>query len=682
MLSYFLKEVDEYVAKVVFSFVLSDYQEHWKKLCIQSVLLRFAFSMISKQTIDEITSRISLLDVVGEFVKLRKRGTSYLGLCPFHNEKTPSFTVSPAKEVYKCFGCGKSGNAITFLMEHEKYSYVEALRWLANRYNIEIEETFQKDEDRIRLQEAESLYIINKFAVGFFQEQLRNTEEGQSIAMSYLYERGFSDETINTFQIGYCPAGGNSFSKAAIQHQFSKELLLKTGLVVERGADLLDNYRGRIIFPIHQVSGKVAGFGARIIGKSDKAPKYINTPENEVYVKSKILYGAYFSRHFIDKQEECLLVEGYTDVTSLHQCGIENVVASGGTSLTVDQIRLIKKYAANLTIVYDGDSAGIKAAMRGLDMALEEGLNVRLVLLPDNEDPDSFAKKNGSDYVRTYIRENRKDFVLFQIEVLLKEAASDVTKKNEAVQQIAETISRINQPEDFAKRSEYIRQSARLLGVDENGLLSLINKIAGDRVLKDNKWQKPERPGVDDPPESAISEDLLIDPVLLQERALLRILLEHGNKEWQTGLLIAHFIASQIDGFPLSDEDMQYLWGQYFIKLNGGEKPAIRAMLYDEDERIRKNVVLVSGVTHELSPRWDEVLENIKVNDVDNTHQDVLLTIVYYKLKKLKMMLLQNQEDMKTTNDAGRHREMLMIHNELKKMEIALTKDLGTVILN
>jgi DNA primase len=638
--------------------------------------------MISKQTIDEITSRISLLDVVGEFVKLRKRGTSYLGLCPFHNEKTPSFTVSPAKEVYKCFGCGKSGNAITFLMEHEKYSYVEALRWLANRYNIEIEETFQKDEDRIRLQEADSLYIINKFAVGFFQEQLRNTEEGQSIAMSYLYERGFSDETINTFQIGYCPAGGNPFSKVAIQQQFSRELLLKTGLVVERGADLLDNYRGRIIFPIHQVSGKVAGFGARIIGKSDKAPKYINTPENEIYVKSKILYGAYFSRHFIDKQEECLLVEGYTDVTSLHQCGIKNVVASGGTSLTVDQLRLINKYAANLTIVYDGDSAGIKAAMRGLDMALEEGLNVRLVLLPDNEDPDSFAKKNGSDYVRAYIQENRKDFILFQIDALLKEAASDVTKKNEAVQQVAETISRINQPEDFAKRSEYIRQSARLLGVDENGLLTLINKIAGDRVVKENKWQKPERPGIDNLPEKAVSEDLLIDPVLLQERALLRILLEHGNKEWQTGLLIAHFIASQIDGFPLSDEDMQYLWGQYFTKLNKGEKPAIRTMLYDEDERIRKNVVLVSGVTHELSPRWDEVLENIKVNDVDNTHQDVLLTIVYYKLKKLKMMLLQNQEDMKMTNDAERHQEMLMIHNELKKMEIALTKDLGTVILN
>src|SRR6478609_9708485 len=380
--------------------------------------------MISQNTIQEILGRIDIIDIVAGFVKLKKRGANYLGLCPFHNEKTPSFTVSPTKEIYKCFGCGRSGNSISFIMEHEKYSYVEALKWLATRYGIEIEETFTTDEQRQQIQTADSLYIVNSFAQQFFTKQLFETEEGQDIGLSYLKERGFREEVIKKFQLGYSPEQRDAFAKEALAKQYSAELLLKTGLVVNRNEQLLDNYRGRVIFPVHNHSGKVLGFGARILKSNDKAPKYINTPENEIYVKSKILYGSYFARQAIDKAEECLLVEGYTDVISLHQAGIENVVASGGTSLTEEQLRLIKKYTKNLTIIYDGDAAGVKAALRGLDMALEESLNVKLVLIPDKEDPDSYVNKVGPVAFREFVQANKKDFILFRLEVALKDAVN------------------------------------------------------------------------------------------------------------------------------------------------------------------------------------------------------------------------------------------------------------------
>ncbi|HXL55357.1 MAG TPA: DNA primase, partial [Chitinophagaceae bacterium] len=449
------------------------------------------YKMISPQTIQQITSRIDIIDVVAEFVKLKKRGANYLGLCPFHGEKTPSFTVSPSKEIYKCFGCGRSGNTITFLMEHEKYSYVEALRWLANRYNVEIEETIVSNEVKQQQQATESLHIINSFAQKFFSSQLFETEEGKDIALSYLKERGFSNDIIQKFQLGYNPQARNRFTTAALQNQFNAELLVKSGLVVSRNEELVDNYRGRIIFPVHNNTGKIIGFGARVIGKTEKAPKYINTPENEIYIKSKILYGLYFARQVIDKNDECLLVEGYTDVISLHQAGVENVVASGGTSLTTDQLRLVKKYTNNLTIIYDGDAAGVKAALRGLDMALEESLNVKLVLIPDNEDPDSYVRKVGANAFKDFVAANKKDFVLFQLDVMLKEAGDDVNKKNEAVNQIAETISKINKAEDFTKQQEYIRQCASLLKIDEAGFTNLVNKFIRDKISKEERKVSP-----------------------------------------------------------------------------------------------------------------------------------------------------------------------------------------------
>ena len=534
--------------------------------------------MISPNSIEQIKNRIDIIDVVGDYVKLKKRGANYLGNCPFHNEKSPSFTVSPSKEIYKCFGCGKSGNAITFLIEHDKLSYVEALRWLAKRYNIDIEETAQTPEQKQFQQTGDSLYAINNFAVTFFEQQLWDTNDGKAIAHSYLKERGFRDDVIKKFQIGYNPIAKDELTKALLANQFNKELLPKTGLsVVRNDGDLQDNYRGRIIFPIHNNTGKIIGFGARIIGKNDKAPKYINTPENELYVKSKILYGSYFARQAVDKANECLLVEGYTDVVSLHQAGIENVVASGGTSLTVDQLRLIKKYTNNLTIIYDGDGAGIKAALRGLDMALEESLNVRLVLIPDNEDPDSYVNKVGATAFQEFVKNNKKDFIIFQLEIMMKEVGNDITKKNDVVNHVAETISKINRAEDFIKQQDYIKQCSSLLKIDEGGLINLVNKYKRDKLTKEEKRSPFEDVNqmlsVDEGQQQQHFEDVsLLSQDELHERNVLRVLLEYGLHHWTENKTIAQHIFEELDAFTFDNQQLENLLNVYrslFYKLPG-----------------------------------------------------------------------------------------------------------------
>lgn len=634
--------------------------------------------MISPQTIEQITNRIDIIDVVSEFVKLKKRGANYLGLCPFHNEKTPSFTVSPSKEIYKCFGCGKSGNTITFLMEHEKYSYAEALKWLAQRYNIEIEETIVTDEIKLVQQAAESLYAVNNFAQKFFTEQLFNTEEGQSNALSYLDERGFKEDIIQKFQLGYNPQRSDAFTSAAIKQQFNKEILFKSGLVVTRNDEPADNYRGRIIFPIHNTTGKIIGFGARVIGSADKAPKYINTPENEIYIKSKILYGSYFARHAIDKNNECLLVEGYTDVVSLHQAGIENVVASGGTSLTADQLRIIKKYTNNLTIIYDGDAAGVKAAMRGLDMALEEGLNVKLVLIPDKEDPDSYVNKVGSERFKKFITENKKDFILFQLEILLKEAGNDITKKNDAVNVIAESLSRLSKAEDFTRRQEYTHQCATVLKIDESGLVNLVNKYTRDRIGKEEKKQEF--------PETSTQQITGDDKIIFQqdeaqEKSVLRVLLEFGLNEWDAGETIAEHIFDELEQYRFENIDMEYLYGLYKKQYDEGLRPSAKTLLYHEEARIRTLVVNVTLFPFELSQRWDEKLENIKVNDRDTSLQDVMMSLNYFKLQKIKKMFEQNQEDILKSKELSEQLKLMEIHKRLKEIEIEITKQLGTVII-
>ena len=640
--------------------------------------------MITPQTIQQITSRIDIIDVVGEFVKLKKRGTNYIGNCPFHNEKSPSFTVSPAKEIYKCFGCGKSGNTITFLMEHEKYSYVEALRWLAARYNIEIEETETSPAQKIAQQTADSLYAINHFAMDFFTKQYWDTEAGETIAQSYMQHRGFLRPIVEKFKIGYNPSERDSLAKALIQNQFNPELFARTGLVVERDGVWQDNYRDRIIFPIHNTTGKIIGFGARQIAKNDRSPKYINTPENEIYVKSRILYGSYFARTAIDKANECLLVEGYTDVVSLHQAGIENVIASGGTSLTIDQLRLVKKYTQNLTIIYDGDAAGVKAALRGLDMALEEGLNVQLVLIPDNEDPDSYVNKVGVDAFRAFVQSAKKDFILFQLEVQLKEVGNDLNKKNSLVNQMAETLSKINKAEDFTKLQEYVRKCADILRIDETGLTQLVNKFKRDKIVKDEKKMAYDEaailmPNFQQTTQDLDNIDLVLDKDFLHEKNLVRLLIEFGNEVLADGRMASTWIAEELEPFPLDNQDMIQLVKTYFEWQVAGKIPNNKTLQYHEDPQIQQLVMGLFEPEHELSLRWNEKLGLKKALEEVTFQHQIEVSLLYYKLRKIKKMIRQNQEDMEKVNGEEQI-QLLHIHKHLKDAERELTKIIGTVI--
>lgn len=645
--------------------------------------------MISQQTIQQILNKIDIHDVVGEFVKLKKRGTNYLGLCPFHNEKTPSFTVSPSKEIYKCFGCGRSGNTISFLMEHEKYSYVEALKWLAQRYNIEVEETATSPEFKQQQQVAESLFILNQFAQKFFSEKLFDSEEGTDIALSYLKERGFTEEIIRKFQIGYNPEERDGFAKAALAAQYNPEILQKSGLVVFRDEKAFDNYRGRIIFPIHNQSGKILGFGARIIAKNDKAPKYINTPENEIYIKSRVLYGSYFARHAIDKLNECLLVEGYTDVVSLHQAGIENVVASGGTSLTVDQLRLIKKYTPNLTIIYDGDAAGVKAAFRGLDLALEEGLNVKLVLIPDKEDPDSYVNKVGPAAFRQFIESNKKDVILFQVEASLQEAGNDSTRKAALVNQIAESISRLNKAEDFTKQQDYIQRCAQLMKVDEQGLTTLVNKFIRERITKEEKrTQREDQVAAEAQSALPATDDETIELLFrdeMHERGAVRAMLEFGLKPWDEQKTVADHIFEEIDQNGLTDllenKELLKIIEIYRTLYSEGLEPVPRNFLYHEDRQVSQLAVSIMDTSYEISPRWKDFYDGPLPNRDDLYKQEVQSCFNYLKLRKIKRMIYDNQLDLEKNPGSNDLMTLLQTHQHLKALEIELTRQIGTVIL-
>jgi len=646
--------------------------------------------LISQNTIQQILSRIDIVEIVGSFVKLKKRGANYLGLCPFHNEKTPSFTVSPAKEIYKCFGCGKSGNSIGFLMEHEKYSYAEALRWLANKYNVTIEEKEINPEQQQQQLASDSLYIINGFAQKFFSDALIDTDEGKDIGLSYLKHRGFREDTIKKFQLGYNPDAKDKFAIAALAAQFNPELLQKSGLIVLRDNKPADNYRGRIIFPVHNQSGKVLGFGARLIKGNDKAPKYINSPENEIYVKSKILYGSYFARQAIDKADECLLVEGYTDVVSLHQAGIENVVASGGTSLTPDQLRLIKKYTRNLTIIYDGDNAGIKAALRGLNLALEEGLNVKLVLIPDGEDPDSYVNKTGTENFKKFVHENKKDFVLFQLEISLKDAANDPAKRSFAVNQVAETLSKINRAEDFIRRQDYIRQVAQILQVEEAGLLALVNKLVREKISKESgkayfQQDLPENNPL--APETQSSElESFFSTDELNEQALIRSLLEFGINDWQPGQTVAEYLFTEVEENELdkmmNNQQLVNIYETYKKWYEEGISPTAKNFLYHENRELNLAVINIMDYNTEISPNWKRIYEGRIPTREELYKEEVTSTLTYLKLRKIKKLIAENQREfeLKQTGTFDDQVIYLQTHQHLKDLEMQLTKALGTVI--
>jgi DNA primase len=604
-------------------------------------------------------------------------------------------------------------------MELEKYSYVEALKWLADKYGIEIEETFRTDEQKQQQQSADSLYIINSFAQQFFSKVLFETEEGQDIGLSYLKERGFREEIIERFQLGYSPEQRDAFTKEAIARQYSPELLLKTGLVISRNDQLMDNYRGRVIFPVHSQSGKVVGFGARILKTNDKAPKYINTPENEIYIKSKILYGSYFARQAIDKADECLLVEGYTDVISLHQAGIENVVASGGTSLTPDQLRLVKKYTGNLTIIYDGDAAGIKAALRGLDLALEEGLNVKLVLIPDKEDPDSYVNKVGAAAFKDFVQKNKKDFILFQLQVALNDAGTDSSRKAEVVNSIAETISKINKAEDFTRQQDYIKQCSEILKIDESGMHALVNKFIRDRIVTQERKlpfeeaklheENARRAEAGDYDEATFN---LLFKDELQEREVARILLELGVKRWDESKLIAeHVLEEMVDESLIDNADILRVIHIFKEGLKHNSQLDKNYFIYHSDNKISSLAVSLLNFPYEESERWrrefsqstgyqtqlfeqsyedfirtlakdneNELMSYLKTEE-DRTNEEVDSAINYLKLRKVKRMLLENQVDLEKQHTPEQLEMLHRTHEHLKQMEIELTKKIGAVII-
>ncbi|MCS6818537.1 MAG: DNA primase, partial [Chitinophagales bacterium] len=564
--------------------------------------------MISQLSIQRIIEESRVEEVIGEHVSLKKRGANYIGLCPFHHEKTPSFIVSPSKNIFKCFGCGKAGNAVTFLMEHAQMNYVEALKYLAKKYNIEIEETTQQtsDEEQEKQKLAESILVANSFAQKFFTDYLLHTEKGK-IGLSYFLERGYDKKIIEKFQLGFAPADGDTFARHALSNAFNKDILSKAGLISSNESHVRDFFRNRVIFPIHHTNGKILGFAGRVLAKNDSSPKYINTPENEVYIKSKILYGAYFARQAIRKMDECLLVEGYTDVISLHQAGIENVMASGGTSLTTEQIRLIKRLTNNITILYDGDQAGIKAALRGTDMILEEGLNVRVVMLPDGEDPDSFAQKFGAERTLQYIQDNKQDIISFKTNLFAKETANDPIKRSELIREILNSIARIPDP---MQRAIYCKECSQHFQINEQIIVTEVNKLRRNLASKDTPHVAPLETNEQKKIQSIHGSQLetTTNTIAVLEEHLMRIFLEYGD--WKIYLseneytTVTEFLFEELEGIEIETPDFLKLFQLIKQNCSDGKILPVSHYLSLPDEEIQKCILQIVSEKYAVSENW------------------------------------------------------------------------------
>ncbi|MDR3351352.1 MAG: DNA primase [Prevotellaceae bacterium] len=519
--------------------------------------------MIDHETRNRILNAADITEVIGDFLTLKKRGTNYWTCCPFHGEKTPSFSVSPSRGIYKCFGCGKAGDAVRFVMDHESMSYVEALKYLARKYNIEIREQALTPEEQTANNNRESMMVLSSFAQDWFSEQLWVHPDGQAIGLSYFHERGFTDKTIRKYQLGYSPDKWSAFSDAALKAGYRKEFLLSTGLSIEKDNTLFDRFRGRVMFPIHSLSGRVIAFGARTLRQDKSVAKYLNSPESETYNKSAILYGIFQAKTAIVRSQKCYLVEGYTDVISMHQAGIENVVASSGTSLTTEQIRLIKRFTPNVTVLYDGDAAGIKASLRGIDMLLEEGMNVKVALFPDGEDPDSFARKHSSTEFEAFLKENEKDFISFKTTLLNGDVKNDPLRRAELIKDIVGSIGAIP---DAITRTVYVKECSRLMDIGEEVLLSEVAKHRRAKLYDSKPYTpagKPEEtPKAAAPPEPA-------DPRLYFEKAeeeIIYYLLKYGVRHLFTVthdgqeriITVAEYITSELHNDEMELKNPQY----------------------------------------------------------------------------------------------------------------------------
>jgi DNA primase len=626
-----------------------------------------------------------IVEVIGEFVQLKKRGANYVGLSPFVNERTPSFTVSPVKGIFKDFSSGKGGSAVTFLMELEKFTYPEALKWLAKKYSIEVEETVETAENKEEENRRESLMIVSGYAAKFFHESLLDTDEGKSIGLSYFKERGFSAETIKKFELGYSPDQWEAFTGQALKQGYLEEFLTESGLSVKRdNGSLYDRYRGRVMFPIHSFTGRVIAFGGRTLKSDKNVPKYVNSPESEIYHKSSILYGLHFAKKAIREEDNCYLVEGYADVISVHQAGIENVVASSGTSLTVEQIRLIGRLTKNITILYDGDAAGIKASLRGLDMILEEGLNVKVVLFPDGHDPDSYVRLVGTNGFKKHIEDNKKDFILYKTTLLLKEVGNDPIKKSEVIRDIVESIAKIP---DSIKASVFIKECSHILQIDERALLSELNKMRQAKAKKDS--QQPngrmitpveEYPGDEYPEAREEAKE-----TYSQEKEIVRLLLLYGNKmiDWDgiANTYIGPFMIAE-----LNDVDFEHPASKEFVSIYGkevenGVLPEDQHFIHYPDKDIVDLVVTSIATKYTLSENWYE-MHKILVNDEQaNMKATILSAIFHLKMHKVgKMLETLRNELQKATTDEDQD-ILLTQYMRMKKVEKTISDYLGSVII-
>ncbi len=654
--------------------------------------------MIAPKTIQEVYDTAKIEDVVQDFMPLKRYGSNMKGLCPFHNEKTSSFVVSPGKNIFKCFGCGKAGNPTTFVMEHEKFSYVEAIKYLATKYNIEIIEKQLTEGERQARQVNDSLFVVNDFAKDYFQEQLFETDRGKSVGLSYFKNRGFREDTIRKFSLGYAPAGVNNFLKYAESKGHKNEMLEKLGL----SKNNRDFFRDRVMFTIFNLSGKPIAFGGRILQSDKKAPKYINSPETEIYNKSKSLFGIFQAKSAIGKLDECMLVEGYTDVISLNQAGFENVVASSGTSLTREQLRLIKRFTPNLKILYDGDKAGIKAALRGLDLALATDLNVRICLIPDGEDPDSYLQKVGATAFQEFIDKQAKDFILFKAEILLEETANDPVKKAGVVRDIVSSIAHIP---DRIKQSMYLKSCAKMFEMEETDLMGALNKVK-EQLEKQNRTKKAasqrnQSAKIADPtgfpsmepgqhggevfdkkpgPSSKPKDEM-------QEKDIVRILVSGGDQAFDEKQSVAEYIITNIaDVISLFESaEYQLVVNDVQKRLKDKKEVSSKYFINHMDQKIAQTAITLIQSQFDMSDGWAERdihLQTQKMPEFNFT-EDSMDALKKFKYKKVNQLILKNQELLKKSQDEDDMKSTmtyLKVDVKYKAIRSQLAADLKIVI--
>jgi DNA primase len=648
---------------------------------------------ISKETIDKIMDTVRIEEVIGEFVSLKKSGQNYKGFSPFTEERNPSFFVSPVKNIFKCFSSNKGGSVVTFLMEHEHYTYPEALRFLARKYGIEIEETEQSPEEKEKMDEREALFQLNTVAQKFFFNQLLETDEGKSVGLSYFKEREYNKDIIEKFGLGYSPENWDALTEYCLSEGYKLEYLVKTGLTIERDdKKRYDRFRARVMFPIFNLSGRVVGFGGRILTKEENKPKYVNSPESAIYNKSNVLYGLNLAKSEIIRQDKCYLVEGYTDVISMHKAGFENVVASSGTALTPDQIRLIKRFTKNITILYDGDQAGIMASFRGIDLILEQGMNVRIVMFPEDEDPDSYVRNHRTAETKEFLA-GEKDFIRFKTSLLLEDAKGDPVKKAGLIREIVETISLIP---DSIYRNVYIKECSSLLDTPEQILVNELNKIIRKKYSKQQQDPEPYYPEME--PESVPQlKDIDHTDSESQEKVIIRLLLQYGNSEIflerlveeeegevmkeNIGVTVGKYLVSAIkaDDLNFNNAIYQMIFDEYQSLLAQDREVDEKDFINHEMEQVRSTCADLLSSKYELSENWEK--NRIFVTTEDRRlNRLVDSSLLAFKIKKIEVSMSSIQNKLKNTEDDEDLDILLMEFQDLKNISKKFNADLSRII--